>query len=67
MIYISQCGRKKRREEQAGRRRSKNIEEADKYSIFWKKTQQSNLQFHLTIESQFLVAADNQEKHQSDK
>jgi len=49
MISILQYGRKKRREEQAGRRRSKKTEEADKYSIFWKKIQQSNLQFHLTI------------------
>ncbi len=32
-------------EEQAGRRRSKKIEEADKYPIFWKKTQQPNRQF----------------------
>jgi len=30
---------------QAGRRRSKKTEEADKYPIFWKKTQQPNRQF----------------------
>jgi hypothetical protein len=32
-------------DEQAGRRRSKKTEEAEKYLIFWKKTQQPNLQF----------------------
>jgi len=30
---------------QAGRRRSKKTEEADKYPIFWKKTKRPNLQF----------------------
>jgi hypothetical protein len=32
-------------EAQRGRSRSKKTEEADKYSIFWKKTQPPNLQF----------------------
>jgi hypothetical protein len=63
MIYISQCSRKKRRDEQAGRRRSKKTEEGDKHLLWGRRRHSLTANFTLAVYMRFLVAADKLGPH----